>query len=167
MKGKKLSIQEVAALTNGTRVYVEDRISLELTVELVAKTPNSPVVRTVSIEAGEDNYRKLSDMKCYYEYVQGINLQEVPEITFDTIRSAVAHCRYLNASNEKTHRVQLFPGIEEAYEILNRIAIRNSQPNRGLDTLCEVVTDEDGDIIELTSPYEQGYEIVEDGEELC
>lgn len=128
MKGKQLTIQEVARLDNGTKVYVENRLTKKVAVELIQKSTYSPNVRTVSVVNGEDDYRSLTDRNDYYEYVQGTNVGEVPEITFDSIRYAVAHCKFLNDQSKKIHGVSLFPGIEEAYQILNNIATKNSLP---------------------------------------
>lgn len=163
MKGKQLTVQEVSKLDNGVKVYVNDgrRVSLEL----VAKTKGSSLVRTVSIYAGRDNYRELTNRYVYHEYIKGVDLPEMPEITFDTIRYAIAHCKHLNDSSKRIHNIQLFPGIDEAYEFLNNMA--NHEP-KGMDTGHVVVCDRHGRVTNIESLYEQGFEMAEDiSEEEC
>lgn len=121
MKGRRLTVQEVAKLENRSKVYVVRCGYVSL--ELVAKTLYSNVVRTLVIGAPSDNFEELTETNSYYEYVPGVNVGEIPEITFDTIRFAVATCKHNNDKNKKLGNPAIFPGIDEAYEILNKIAV--------------------------------------------
>ncbi|QEH69754.1 hypothetical protein [Cellulosilyticum sp. WCF-2] len=149
MKGKQLTIQDVAKLEHGTKVYRECRGIVKL--ELVSKTRYSSIVRTCPRAMGDDNYNELTEDCNYYEYVDGVKLPTMPEITFDTIRYAVATCKFRNDQCKRIGNPQLYPGIDEAYELLNNIA---AKPN-GMST--KYILDEESGSYEVDQTlYSEG-----------
>lgn len=123
MKGKELSIDQVRNLEHGTFVYVKRRGDVKLERIIIDNG-----VFSLSDTAYEDDLMELSEDNKYYEFVKSTDVGEIPTMSFDSIHYAVATCKYKNDKARKVHGTELFPGIDEALNILNDIATK-----RGID----------------------------------